>query len=700
MWLFLVLFIVSLVGGQEPVEKEPDADQKELKTIVISAKDRPLDQHSHETTEKTLILTKDRIQRNNYTSLNEAIDTMPGVDSQDYCLNCGAKRISINGLRGDHTSVLIDGIPLYSAVNSVYGFDAISMQSIEQIEVRRGTGSALLNPEAIGGSINLVTIDPEETSTRILGSIGTFNTQRVEMMQNYVTEDYKLSTGIEYNRQQPWDLDENGFSEAPWRSRTSGFIKQIFHLNDSTRWDVRVGHAELETIGGDVQHRRISQAVAIEATDLDFTDGDVRKPYIGDFEKIVESVKVKRTEVTSKLFKILDKKNTLEWNLAWAKYDQDSIYTHGYDYRTENFTTYTDIKWIHQLNSNQILHLGVSFREEFLRSESDVMYVSNGIPKDNFNFESYSIFAQHDWFLPYGLELSSALRMEHLQSDWNFLGEIEEQMVAPRFLLKWQHDDHWSQQLAYGRGYRMPLTSIESAHGAYDGFVVDITELETSHSAVYSLSYNTPEYYITPSVHYTHLNNMSYPLDPPVAHSGPLRFVNDTEDHDLFVYDTLVGFKPTPSWLLEMSYEVFRYPDAYKAKLPTAAIERRFGLRAEFDNKDYSFTLSGFWIGSRAIDKYYQYSDQYNVSDGVFGVSDPKWRRAPGYWLWNSSLTKKGKIFDWTVGVDNLLDFTQTGEGDSPAMWHLHGSHTHLDNRHVWGPNRGREYYIRAVAHF
>lgn len=49
----------------------------------------------------------------------------------------------------------------------------------------------------------------------------------------------------------------------------------------------------------------------------------------------------------------------------------------------------------------------------------------------------------------------------------------------------------------------MPLTSIESAHGAYDGFVVDIKELEKSQSVLYSVSYNTSTYYFTPSIHYT-----------------------------------------------------------------------------------------------------------------------------------------------------------------------------------------------------
>ncbi|NJM10296.1 MAG: Plug domain-containing protein [Bdellovibrionaceae bacterium] len=143
--LFITLFLILhpfAVGAAEEVS--------ELPAVVVTPDGKELNNRRSYTTDKVEVLKKDRIEKSTATSLNEAMDRMPGVDSHDYCVNCGAKRISINGLRGDHTSVLVDGIPLYSAVTSVYGYDAIPMQSIHEIEVKRGTGGALINPEAIG----------------------------------------------------------------------------------------------------------------------------------------------------------------------------------------------------------------------------------------------------------------------------------------------------------------------------------------------------------------------------------------------------------------------------------------------------------------------------------------------------------------------------------------------------------------------
>ena len=678
----------------------PRAIATETGDSIVVFPNSTMDGRRSYTTEKTDVLSRDRIEKASATSLNEALDRMAGIDSQDYCVNCGAKRISINGLRGDHTSVLIDGIPLFSAVSSVYGYDAISMLSVEEIEVRRGTGGALLNPEAIGGSINIVTITPKETSSRVSVLTGSHQTRTYEAIHNHVLDGHKISVGGEFNSQEPWDVDQNHFAESPFKKRYSGFLKQSVNLSDSTQWTTRLSHADMEIMGGNTAGRRLDSPIVIQASDSDFDGGDVRNSYNGDFTKISEYVRVKRTDATSKVTSILDSENTIESKIGAALYDQESYYMHAFDYKTKNTTAYADLKWIRKISENQLGVLGTSYRGEFQRSDSKVMYEKNGVAKDNFNYGAHSLFAQHEILLPKGLEISTALRMEKLRAQWLELGKIDREVLSPRVLLKWQHNDHLSQQLAYGQGYRMPLTSIESAHGAYDGFIVDVTELEKSHSLVYSVSYNTPTYYFTPSAHYTRLENMSYPLDPVVAHSGPLRFVSDSEDHKIFVYDVLAGVRPVPSWLLEVGWETYDYEDSYKKKLPTAAIEERINFRSEVEKSGFTFIVAGTWVAGRDLGKYHQYPNHYNTSDGLLGVSNQKKQKAPAFFVWDTSLAKKIKGFEITVGVQNLFDYTQTKEGDSPAMWHLHGNHTHLDNRHVWGPNRGREYYLKAAYSF
>jgi outer membrane receptor protein involved in Fe transport len=152
---------------------------------------------------------------------------------------------------------------------------------------------------------------------------------------------------------------------------------------------------------------------------------------------------------------------------------------------------------------------------------------------------------------------------------------------------------------------------------------------------------------------------------------------------------------------LELGFESFNYEDEYKRLLPTAAIERRWTVKAQWDLHDkYAWNLVGVWVDNRNIGAYSTYEDHYNVSQGILGESSQKRQRSPSFWLWNTSFSRKIKNGEITLGVDNLLNFTQARAGDSPAMWHSHGGHAHFDNRHVWGPNRGAEYYLRLTVDF
>lgn len=702
----IILIFAPMIWAQptfEDHQKHTDHHDEEKKTFkrIIIYSDKSIDSHKHDTTDRVQVMDHKKISKSRATSLAELVDEQPGVDTQDYCVNCGAKRLTINGMRGEHTSILVDGIPLYSSVTSVYGLDAIPPLAIEEIEVMRGSGSALINPEAIGGALNLFSIHPQETGGQWRSTVGSYQSHSHELLYSWVKDKVSWSLGVEYNGVQAWDNDKNGISESPSRERLSFFAKQSWTISDRLQWSLRMGHADLEIIGGNTQKFRPSGVTSTQADEFDFVSGDVRLPFIGNMGEITDYLKIRRSEGTSKMQFLIDSSSSLEWNVGASHYLQDSLYAHGFDYDTRNVVLYSDLRWNKQLSTDHAILLGVSQRNEILRSDSQVMYVQNGLAKDNFDYSSSALFAQHEWLMGSHWELSTALRIDRLSADWLFLREVEKTVAAPRLLLKWTPSEHWNNYFAYGRGYRMPLSFVESAHGTYDeGFLVDINELETSDSLMVSTSYNTPEFYLTPSVHYTNLKNMAYDVAPLIAHTAPLRFVNSTEDFNIVVYEVLGGIKPVPQLLLELGQEIFKYEDLYKRRLPTAAIEARTTFKAEWEWNDFAWNVSGVFVPSRNIGKYSNYEDHYNINNGLLGADSLKRQRAPDYFLWNTSLSKKWNALEVTLGVDNIFNETQFRRGDTPAMWHVHDGHAHFDNRHVWGPNRGREYYLRASVSF
>ena len=264
-------------------------------------------------------------------------------------------------------------------------------------------------------------------------------------------------------------------------------------------------------------------------------------------------------------------------------------------------------------------------------------------------------------------------------------------------------NEHLTQRASYGYGYRAPLTFFESQHGNDEnGYVVDIQELEKAHSAVYSLSYNTPDGYVTGGVHYTHLMNMAFGFE---SVGQEIMYRNDNSDYDLYVFDLLTGYKPIHDWLIEVSFEKFQYPRGYKRNLPTAAIEERVQLRSTYDSQNWSQIFQVNVIGARNLSEYGRYDQHYRTRDNQFGESfgtpdyELKEQRSPVFATVDTSVTyKQSKLINISLGVNNLFNFTQAAEADSPNTWHWHFDHAHYDGLHTWGPNQGRLIYLQLTG--
>ncbi|MCB0408322.1 MAG: TonB-dependent receptor, partial [Bdellovibrionales bacterium] len=469
-------------------------------------------------------------------------------------------------------------------------------------------------------------------------------------------------------------------------------------------FSIRAGASQLTILGGAVNPSKPPQVRPIPAQETDFIDGNVENKFIGDPLKVTDWISLKRYEGAVHWTSYLSQSATLSWNSGYARQEQRAIYQHGFDYAHNDniFVTDLGLEWL--ASESHIFKVGIFHKTQRLRSASEVLFTQSGIPKDNFDHTSYASYFKYSYLHSHSLEMDFALRLDQVNVNWlELTNEINRFIIAPRYQIRHDITDHLSQRFSYGLGYRAPLTFFESQHGNNEnGYQVNITNLEKAHSFVYSLSYNTPDYYITGGAHYTKLENMAYGFE---SQGQPIFYQNTSESYNIWTNDILLGYKATPWWMLESSLEFFTYEDGYTKKLPTAAIEKRFQLKSNINSGSWTHNLTATLVGSRDLSRYGQYNNYY-ADRNQFPPPETrgdqlKDQKAPAYVVLDTSVTYAfWKNYHASLGINNLLDETQVKHGDNPSAWHWHFDHAHYDGLHTWGPNRGREYYLKLSADF
>lgn len=704
MFRFQLLFAFAILGTLRAVHAH-----KVVPTVVVQEEnsyENPVQSH---TTFKSEKVSSEKLKQAQRQTLGDLVKDQIGVETQTYCANCGAKRLTINGLKGEHTSILIDGLPLHSAISSFYGVDSVPVVGIEEINVMRGSGASLTNPEAIGGTLDLITVNPLNKRTH-LGTSLSFDDQLMgtaevhNALVSIPSENKKIgiTVGGQYGLTKPWDADNNLVSESPRRENYSALLKGHYLLDSKNDLSLRISYSDLEILGGPYRPSRPSIVRQSPAQESDFEDGRVDRQYIGDPLKITDWVSLNRSEGAFHWTHFLNQKSTIHLKTGYARQEQKAIYQHGFDYANVDHMFVSDLHLQFLPNDSHIFKVGAFYKDQKLRSASEALFVNAGLPKDNFNHQSIAGYIQDTYLPSDSIEMDFALRVDHIHLDWLELSnEIEKTVFAPRFQFKQDFNDHLSQRFSYGLGYRAPLTFFESQHGnSENGYLVSISDIEKAHSLVYSISLNTPDYYVTSGLHYTALQNMAYGYELPAQ---PIRYQNSSSTYDIWAYDFLTGYRVLPWWFIEASAEFFKYQNGYAAKLPTAAIEKRFQLKSAVDIGKFNHSFSMILTGSRGLSRYGRYTNHY-VDRNQFPPPEQrgnllKNQKAPAFATFDTSLSyKMNKTLELSAGITNIFNYTQAGVGDSPSTWHWHSDHSHFDGLHTWGPNRGREFFVKLSA--
>ncbi len=376
-------------------------------------------------------------KKNPTQCLFDALQIVNGVRPQMSCNVCNAGDIWINGMPGAYSMVLIDGMPIVSALATVYGLSGIPNSMIERIEVVRGPASTLYGSEAVAGLINIITKSPTKAPLISIDAFGTgyeeYNLDvagklRFGKAQSLISTNY-------FNFNQIWDKNGDGFTDVTLQNRISIFNKWSVERKSSRLLNLAWRYMYEDRWGGQTSWER-----KFRGTDSIYG----------------ESIFTKRVELIGNYQLPFDKEKIV-LSYSFNSHIQDSQYG-TISYLAKQKIGFAQLLWDKKIGKHDFL-LGTSLRYTYYDDNTPATADENGNNQAN-TTTILGIFAQDELRLFKRQKLLLGVRYDKHPVHGN--------VWSPRANYQWSINENNTFRLSYGNGFRVVSLFTED-HAALTG---------------------------------------------------------------------------------------------------------------------------------------------------------------------------------------------------------------------------------------
>jgi outer membrane receptor for ferrienterochelin and colicins len=514
--------------------------------------------------------------------------------------------------------VTIDGMPIVSALGTVYGLSGIPNSMIDRIEVVKGAASTLYGSEAVGGLINIITKRPKTVPTVTADVFST------SWLETNIDLGYRANFGkkvdaligvnyFKYNN--PVDNNNDNFTDFSLQDRVSIFSKLNFSRKSQKELSLVSRYLYEDRWGGEMQWN---------------------KGFRGGNEVYGESIYTSRYEFLGKYELPVQEKMYFQFSIIG--HDQNSVYGNS-TFLANQKIAFGQFLWDKNWNNNSFL-FGSAFRYQY--------YNDNTPATSNANHSKiYSLFAQDE--ITFSDKTSTLLGLRY---DYN---SAHGSIVTPRFAFKYKPTPNDILRLNFGTGFRVVNLFTEdhqALSGARDVILASNLEPETS----YNLNFNYLKKYNLTNAGVINLEFSSW-----YTYFTNRIFANYDLNPDQIVYDNLNGY----SKIFGLSSNVdWITPFGLKATLGASF----FDPITMQDNQKFvplfteKFSLN--WAVSYEIPSWFLAIDYTGNLTGpmrlpLLGALDPRRETSLPFSIQNIQFTfKKIHNLEIYTGIKNLLNWT------------------------------------------
>jgi iron complex outermembrane receptor protein len=363
----------------------------------------------------------------------------------------GAANIRIQGLEGRYTQLLADNLPLYGGQAASLGLLQIPPTDLGQVEVIKGSASALYGASALGGVINLVSKRPgDEFEAEVLGNVTTRNGQDLTAyVAGPLSGNAGLSLTVGAHRQSGQDLDGDGWLDMAAYDRLTARPRFQWDGDDGSSVYLTIGAMTEDRVGGTLPGRTVPDDTAF--------------PQTQDTERLDAGL-VAQTPLS----------DLATLNLRASAMRQDHLHRYGGVVEDDRHTSVFGEASVSGGSGATSWVGGIAFQSDGFRSET--------FPAFDYTYDVPSVFAQLEQEATLDLTLAASARVD-------FHDEFGTQF-SPRLSTLYR-PGNWTIRGSFGGGFFAPTPFVDEidATGLSRLEPLGDLEAETAQTASLDLGY-------------------------------------------------------------------------------------------------------------------------------------------------------------------------------------------------------------------
>jgi outer membrane receptor for ferrienterochelin and colicin len=607
----------------------------------------------------TTVITQQGLRRAACCNLAESFESSVAIDSEFPDAVSGARQISMLGLAGVYSQILLENVPYIRLLAHQFGLGFVPGSWMESISLSKGTSSVVNGFEAITGQINVDYKKPETNLERFFMNFYTNSMGKGELAMNTripVGKEEKASTNFLVFLADQFakvDMNKDGFMDVP-RSR---------QVNVMNRWDYKSPKVEGRTMVDFVWDNRFGGQMAFKPNSQ-YLLTDMPYGFTADNKRV--------DVITKNGFLLNGEHESIGTIVSYTGHWLNSQYGPNKDYRGNQQSVYANVLYSNKFGSDERhkLTAGGSLQFDCLNE-----FFHSGTPVNMYDYSRPhhhdlipGVFAEYAYIIDPKLVLMAGMRLDYnmvrdktQSSNWESINQL---FWTPRVHLKWQATKDLSVRASAGKGYRNAHFFTEnqsllfsSRSICFDGHPKPEEAWNAGASMVYQFDMPGGKASVAVDYFYTHfLQQMIVDLDQNVheihyfALNGDYNgYGNRSRAHSAQFELTLWPFKRFEVLL------AYRYNDVRYMRQGEMRQKDLMSPHKALVNLNYS-TKYDKWKFNVTL----QVNGPQPLPDMSANPASSIPEQAPAYCMLNAQITKKFRRWEIYVGAENLLNYKQS----------------------------------------